>query len=108
MKQSLFFLTIAFVSLSFLFSSCKKDDKYMSDAIITGYDARMCVCCGGLMITFNGDTQPNHGDFKLIDNSADIGINFNESFPIYVQVDWAAVPNKCSDDFIKVTKLKRK
>ena len=38
------------------------------------------------MITFNGETRPYVGDFKLIDN--DLGITCNETFPIYVQIDW--------------------
>ena len=60
MKQSLVFLTIAFVSLSFLFSSCKKDDKYMSDAIITGYDARMSI----IFQRENGKPAHQEVDFK--------------------------------------------
>lgn len=60
------------------------------------------------MITFDGETEPYKGDFKLIDNTSEMGIGFNGSFPIPVEVDWVSVPNKCSGEFIRVTSLKRK
>lgn len=108
MKSLLLFLTMTLMSVFLFFSSCKKEYKYMSDAIITGYDGRMCACCGGLMITFNGETQPYQGDFKLIDNSSDFNIKPNDTFPIYIKVDWTSDPNKCFENYIKVTRLKRK
>ena len=73
----------------------------MKDAIITGFDARMCICCGGLMITFNGETRPYIGEFKLIENSGDIGIKEDDRFPIYVKVDWKEdTTNVCNHIFI--------
>lgn len=60
----------------------------MTEAIITGSDARMCICCGGLMITFNGETRQYKGDFKLVTNGTDLGITDNDRFPIYLKVDW--------------------
>ncbi len=60
----------------------------MNDAIITGVDARTCVCCGGLMITFNGATTPYTGDFRLIENEGAVGITDKDRFPVYVKVDW--------------------
>ena len=104
MKSFLLLFAIILATLVFMTSSCKKYD-YMSNAIITGCDQRMCVCCGGLMITFNGETRPYAGDFKLIEN--DLGITCHETFPIYVKVDWTSDPNKCFGKYITVTKLKR-
>ncbi|MEO8415283.1 MAG: hypothetical protein ABI472_16610 [Ginsengibacter sp.] len=74
-------------------NSCQKEvsqeDPYRSEAIITGYDFRACVCCGGLMITFDGEPKPYTGVFRLIGNSAaDIGISLTDTFPINVKVDW--------------------
>ena len=80
----------------------------MSDAVITGWDQRACVCCGGLMISFTGETEPYKGDFKLIHNSSDLDIKTNDSFPIYVLVDWSADPNICMGNHITVHRLKRK
>jgi hypothetical protein len=85
----------------FLFNSCKKQTTYMNDAIITGNDARTCTCCGGLMITFNGETRPYSGDYKLIENGNDLGIKDNEYFPIYVKVDWKVdMTNVCNNIII--------
>lgn len=103
MRPLLVLLIFAFT----LISSCSKESQ-TSDAILTGFDARTCICCGGLMIAFNGETQPYKGEFKLIDNTSEMGIGFNEPFPINVKVDWVSVPNKCSGEFIKVISLKRK
>jgi hypothetical protein len=90
-----------------LTTSCKKEQPYMNDAIITGSDMRMCVCCGGLMITFNGETKPYTGDFKLIENSADLGITEKDTFPIYVKVDWKVdTTNICNH--IIITRFKRR
>lgn len=79
----------------------------MNDGIITGADARMCVCCGGLMITFNGETRPYVGDYKHIENSADLGITEKDTFPVYVKVDWKVdTKNACKP--IIITRLKRR
>ena len=41
------------------------------------------------MITFNGETRPYVGDFKLTNSDAkDLGITEKDTFPIYVKVDW--------------------
>jgi hypothetical protein len=48
--------------------SCKKEPAFMAKGIITGYDMRMCPCCGGLMLTFTDKTKPYEGDFFLVDN----------------------------------------
>jgi hypothetical protein len=80
----------------------------MSNAVITGYDIRMALCTGGLMINFNGETEPYQGDFKLIDNSSELGINYDDDFPIYVAVDWISDSSKCFGNYIKVTRLKRR
>jgi len=89
-----------------LHTSCKKEEPYMSNAIITGSDARMCICCGGLMINFDGETKPYTGDFKLIENSADLGITDNDKFPIYIKVDWKVDTTKACDRII-ITRFKR-
>jgi hypothetical protein len=90
-----------------LVSSCSKKDSYMSEAVITGYDARACACCGGLMINFDGITEPYMGDFKLIDNVGDLGIQASDTFPINVKVDWTGSPNTCGGNHITITRFKR-
>ena len=83
----------------------------MNEGIITGFDARACPCCGGLMINFKGETEPYKGEFYLIQNSpTELGIDNNSSFPIYVKVNWESVG--CSQgglgNLINLTKFKRK
>jgi hypothetical protein len=55
-----------------LFNSCKKhgilsgQSQFSNNDIITDPDAKTCVCCGGLMITFDSLTQHYADNFKLI------------------------------------------
>ena len=106
MKQLTGLTFTAIIVLFLLPISCKKERPYMNDAIITGADMRMCPCCGGLMITFNGESKPYTGDFKLVENGADLGITDKDTFPIYVKVDWKAdTTNICNH--IIITRLKK-
>jgi hypothetical protein len=73
--------SIAIILAILFFTNCKKEMHTGYDAIITGSDMRMCICCGGLMINFDGETQPYAGDFKLIANPEDLGITENDKFP---------------------------
>jgi hypothetical protein len=92
MKKSSQLMIIILTLLFSVNNSCKKQTRKevpnMHDAIITGSDMRACICCRGLMITFDGESKPYTGDFRLISNSAaDIGITKADKFPIYVNVD---------------------
>lgn len=98
------------VSLIFLVS-CKKEDSYMNDGVITGFDTRACPCCGGMMINFKGETEPYRGDFYLIQNSpTEFGLDANTKFPVYVSVDW--VNTGCmvggTGNLIRITRFKRR
>ena len=92
-------LIITAIIISLAFNSCKKDT-YMTDAVITGWDYRLCVCCGGLFI------ELNDGMKYQIDNVADLGINNNDTFPILVKVDWVKLL-KCNGNYISITRFKR-
>jgi len=57
---------VAIALAFFIVSGCKKSESpatYMNNAIITGYDLRLCACCGGLLINFNNDTINYNGTF---------------------------------------------
>ena len=60
------------------------------------------------MVNLDGEPQPYSGNFKLIDNSNELGIDYNEPFPIYVDIQWELLPGKCNGNYIKVKKLVRK
>jgi hypothetical protein len=106
------YLIIIVITFSLFNNSCQKgiaSEEIASDynGIITGSDARKCVCCGGLMINFDGETQPYTGDFKLIDNAADLGISESDKFPIYAKVQWKPdTTNVCNH--IIITKFERR
>ena len=114
MKKTFTSVFIILALSFFLIVSCKKGTPYkndgtpyMNDAIITGLDARACICCGGLMITFNGETRPYYGDFRLIGNGGSIGITGKDRFPIYVRVDWKVdTTNVCNR--ILITRIARR
>ena len=101
--------TLLFLSLTSL--SCEKKtvaNAAQSNAVITGFDQRTCVCCGGLMINFNGETKSYTGQFYLVDNDlSGLGIPSNSTFPILVTVEWKAL-DKCSGQYIEITKLARR
>ncbi|MGH2564537.1 MAG: hypothetical protein ACRDE5_08490 [Ginsengibacter sp.] len=112
MKKSSQLIAIILTLSFFGSNSCQKEIThevpYMNEAIITGYDFRACVCCGGLMITFGGEPKPYTGDFRLISNSAaDIGIAQTDTFPINVKVDWKEdTTNICNH--ILITRIARR
>ena len=106
MKKLTQWMPAVLIFFFLLYTSCKKEQPYMSNVIITGSDARMCVCCGGLIINFDGETKPYTGDFKLIENSVTLGITEKDTFPIYVKVDWKVDTIKACDGII-ITRFKR-
>jgi hypothetical protein len=105
-------MIIIAVIFSLANNSCQKgiaSEGIASDynGIITGSDLRKCACCGGLMINFDGETQPYTGDFKLIENSSDLGISENDKFPIYAKVEWKSDTTKGCNNII-ITKFERR
>ena len=71
---------VLLTNLSCKKSSSKKDGAQA--AVITGYDMRNCVCCGGLMINFEGKTQPAFSaDYYQVKNDpASLGISNTATF----------------------------
>ncbi len=87
-------------------TDCRKTETF-DDAVITGYDARDCVCCGGLMINFNNDPIPYSGEFYIINELPDKPeINSSSKFPLYVRITWKLNNKVCgSANFIDILKL---
>ena len=68
----------------------------MNEGVITGWDPRTCLCCGGLMINFEGNTNPFDGDFYLISNdAAELGITGKTKFPVRMNVNWVKDTTVC-------------
>ncbi|MGZ5245183.1 MAG: hypothetical protein ACXWEY_15775 [Bacteroidia bacterium] len=104
------FLFVFISTVLFFLTSCKKEDKNLTDAIITGEDVRTCMCCGGFMITFNGETKAYQNEYKLIDNAnaAEFGISEKDSFPMFVKVNCEA-KSKCGElEIIHIKRLEKK
>lgn len=79
----------------------------MANCIITGYDARMCPCCGGLMLTFTEKTKPYQGEFYMVQNKdSELGISRSTVFPVYLKVDYAEVPG-CGGKGVRIIKYSK-
>lgn len=104
MKSTLLRATILLSALAT--GACKKEAEPATDAVVV-YDPRLCPCCGGFVINFDGSTSFSAAGTKSIINNADVGISNNDKFPLYVKVDYIDVPGGCRPT-IKITKLVRK
>ena len=94
-------LVILFVMTFFaVISSCEKSEVVtdtLEDAVITGYDMRMCACCGGWYIKI--DTS-SYRFFSIPDGS---GFKLDTiSFPFNVRVKWSKRANPCLGDEIEI------
>ena len=95
-----FILLVLVITVTLL--SCKKEPQDEYNGIITGYDLRMCACCGGTFITIDkvgyrfGNLPPNSG----IDLTKD-------TFPIYVIVSWHKSNTPCLGDEIIIDKIRK-
>lgn len=81
-------------------SSPPEEIDIWTSAIITGQDARRCMCCGGFMITFSDNPTPYEAefvswqeDFQSIDDR--FGITADSDFPLYVEIQYQLVENPC-------------
>jgi hypothetical protein len=75
---------------------------YKSDGIITGYDLRECVCCGGWFIDIADST------YRFYEVPKDSYIFFEvETYPIKVKLDWKKSPTPCMGDEIIVERIKK-
>src|SRR5260221_12831874 len=98
--------TLLFALILMATAHCKYDSLPVF-GIITGYDARLCACCGGLMINFNNQTQSYSGDFYLIDNApSDLGIQNNATFPIYAEVKYTLL-SRCPGNVIRINSFRK-
>lgn len=93
----------------------KKDPnkkEYMNTVTITGYDLRMCACCGGFIGNFKGDTNTVHApgaENYLIDNTPEeLGLHVADvRFPFTLNVDWEQSTKCTNERRIRFTKVYR-
>ena len=80
--------------------SCEKEDSYKSMGIITGYDMRACICCGGYFIEIDDSTY----NFDTLPASSAINLE-TETFPINVNLDWSYDKECGGIQYIEITKI---
>ena len=105
-------LAILFVSLTVMILatlSCRKDEMYMSNAEITGWDLRMCPCCGGTIITIDNVRSPNGNVYFLIEQlPSGFTLGNNPKFPIAVKIDWEIDTTHCFGNYINITRIEKR
>ena len=87
-----------------VYSSCdKQPGPDYQKATITGYDYRMCICCGGWFIEIGKETYR----FDQLPPSSNLDLN-NAEFPLKVKVIWKKDENGCAGDEIIIEKIKKR
>jgi hypothetical protein len=95
-KASILTVVIALLIISACTKSVPPQVHYMNNAVITGYDLRLCACCGGLLINFDSVTHSYQGPFYDCDNTpASLGIDSTTVFPVYLKVNWHLDSSVC-------------
>lgn len=97
--KNLTFIALIILSMTI---GCGKDDPN-NYGQITGPDMSLCPCCGGWFIEIEDET---YRFFNLPENS---GINLtNESWPIYVELEWVKDGNGCMGDEIFINSIRKR
>jgi hypothetical protein len=91
-----------FIILSFiLLSGCQREkNDYQSEGTITGYDYRMCMCCGGWFVEIGDSTWR----FDQIPEGCTIILD-SVTFPLPVYLDWEKKNPPCLGDEIVVERM---
>ena len=109
-KQTLIYIQLSiFTVITLTGFSCKKEEPYMSNAQIIGFDAKMCVCCGGTEIKIDQVANPNGNDYFLIGElPKNFNLGDNPKFPVVVKVDWKIDTTHCLGNYIIITRIARR
>lgn len=70
----------------------------MQNAIITGFDARRCLCCGGFMVTFSDNPTPYEADYyqwRPTDEEQNFGVTHASHFPLRVKISFQPKASDC-------------
>lgn len=108
----LILMASAIVVFLLALSSCGDDDEPQKweDAVITGYDMRKCMCCGGWIIEIK-DSTFRFFEFPEGDKDKFNLPSFNDNqsnYPINVRVIWKHSPEKCLGDEIIVERIEKR
>lgn len=87
-------------------AACKKDNSYSYNAEIIGMDGRYCGCCGGFMVVIDGKSPTNGDAFFLISEiPSSYKIDNSTTFPVKVKINFSIDEGKCSNNFIRISKI---
>ncbi len=78
----------------------------MQNAIITGFDARRCLCCGGFMVTFSDNPIPYEADYyqwRIAHNGPNFGVSHASNFPLRVKVSFQPKASDCIASLGEIT-----
>jgi hypothetical protein len=101
-KKILFESLVIFTLVIALITCSKSDEAYQSKGVITGQDPTMCACCGGWLITIDGQ------NYRFDSLPADSGIILEkETMPLAVELDWQIKPGGCPANRIIIQRIKR-
>lgn len=102
-------LILFFILSVFLLFSCSKDSStgndnlYKSDGMITGFDYRKCMCCGGWYIVIQDSTYR----FQKIPENSNLDFD-KDTLPLAVELDWKKSTDLCIGDEIIVERIRKK
>jgi hypothetical protein len=97
MKKLSGFFMGPIMAMILIFTSCKKEDSDLSDGLITGFDYRECVCCGGIFIDIDATTYR----FQQLPDNSNLVLE-EGTFPVKVSLRWKKDDIACMGDEIIV------
>ncbi len=103
--------TIPLWGMAMLLFACQEEIKPIKgeEAIITGYNALRCMCCGGYMITLSGDETPfAEPYFQWQPGPEHEDLDLDNNLPLHVKINYTLDPDRCtiSEGWIEVSKIK--
>jgi hypothetical protein len=108
MKKVILIL-LNFVVITLIVASCKKEKPFESNAELTGYDLRMCPCCGGLEIKIDNIANPSGSGIFLVDSlPKSFILGNNPQFPIAVKVDYTIDSIYCAGIRVNINRIERR
>ena len=95
---------IAFTSM--IFYGCSDADDGLTDATLSGYDLRLCACCGGVLVQLDHNQKDT---YQWQQRNENFGIKPTDTFPLKVKIKYHFLANTCvaSAGEIQITELIR-
>jgi hypothetical protein len=93
-------IAVSLVFVILLAGACRHEAETMDRGIVTGYDPRDCMCCGGWFITISDSV------WRFDQVPADCTIDFNTvAYPVAVRLEWKKKDTVCLGDEIRVYRM---